>query len=84
MKMKSFVQDSGPNGTVTKPCFTCAHCSRVVVMHRADQDVGFCMKCMHHTCVECGGSERCVPFEKKIDEYEKRHAARQRLIGALG
>jgi len=83
-QVKSFVENSGPSGTVRLPCFTCAHCSQVVVLRSTDTERGFCLKCMHHTCVRCGGSDRCTPFEKKIEEHEKAYRARQRLLGALG
>jgi hypothetical protein len=55
-----------------------------VVLRSTDTERGFCLKCMHHTCVRCGGSDRCTPFEKKIEEHEKAYRARQRLLGALG
>jgi hypothetical protein len=50
---------------------------------KADEAHGFCMKCMYHTCVQCGGSERCVPFERKIEEHEKRTRARQSFLDNL-
>lgn len=84
MKMRSFYENSGPTGTVTIPCFTCAHCNRIVKVPKADEAHGFCMKCMYHTCVQCGGADRCTPFEAKIEAYEKKMAARARFLESLG
>lgn len=72
MRLKSFVQDTGPNGTVEKPCFTCAHCSKIVILETKDQDMGFCHMCFYPTCVECGALDKCDPFEKKIERMESR------------
>lgn len=85
MELKSFFEDEDANGrkTYTK-AFTCAHCSRIVPVPDVNADRGFCVKCMHHTCLRCGGSERCTPFEAKIEAYEKRHHARQNLLASMG
>ena len=61
--------------------FTCAHCypQRVVRItpfcDPADMG-GLCKLCMGAICSRCVGGP-CVPFEKKIDRYEARSAARR-------
>lgn len=49
----------------------CVHCNAHFVMERGSgKKRGWCMNCGGITCggVECS---RCVPFEKKLDMYEK-------------
>lgn len=79
-QLKSFYEEeNGETGAKTYiRCFTCAHCNRIFKVPDVNADRGFCLKCMHHTCLRCGGSERCAPFEKKIEAMEagSRQAAR--------
>ncbi len=85
-QLKSFfVEENAETGAKKYTrCFTCAHCSKIVPVPDVNADRGFCLKCMYHVCLECGGADRCTPFEKKIEEHEKRHNARQRLIASMG
>ncbi len=49
----------------------CCHCQRVwVVEPGSGKKRGFCSKCNQVTCgaMEC---ETCIPFEKKLELYEK-------------
>lgn len=64
--------------------FTCAHCNKVKrtteKLPNGQEARGFCHKCMQPVCVECGGSERCDPFEKKLLRME----ARGKLLKSMG
>ncbi len=86
MQLKSFfVEENGETGAKKYiKCFTCAHCSKIVPVPDVNADRGFCLKCMYHTCLACGGSERCTPFEAKIAAMEKRHYQRERLVASMG
>ena len=79
-----FVEELAGGGEKYTPCFTCAHCNKIFPVPDVTADRGFCLKCMHHTCLRCGGSERCTPFEKKIEAYERAHSQRARLFASLG
>jgi DNA-directed RNA polymerase subunit RPC12/RpoP len=71
MKLKSFIERVGPNGTTISTCFTCAHCNTIVEQEK-NKDMGFCHKCFYPLCLKCGANNRCIPFEKKIEMYEKK------------
>lgn len=61
---------------------TCAHCQFVMHIQKraeADQLGGFCRMCMKHICGRCA-NKGCTPFEKKLDEYERK----SRLHQAIG
>jgi hypothetical protein len=79
VKLRSFIEKCGVGGTVTIPCFTCAHCNCIVEMPTRDTPAGFCQKCFYPTCLACGGTERCTPFEKRIEAYEKRMRFRAQM-----
>lgn len=84
MRLKSFFEEETANGDKTRTkAFTCAHCSRIHAVPRSTDDFGFCRKCYRHVCLSCGGTERCTPFEKKIEEYEKRFNQRARFLQSL-
>jgi hypothetical protein len=65
------------NGKETAACstFTCAHCNTVVFVrpktHVFHSAPGFCQLCSAHTCRKCTSKE-CKPFEKKLEEIERR------------
>lgn len=59
--------------------FTCIHCNRVIhVKPRVSMDEfgSMCRNCMKMVCPSCANGP-CVPFLKKLDEVEKREAARR-------
>jgi hypothetical protein len=66
---------------------TCGHCQRVVLVG-AKQDPsqlgGFCRSCFTHVCPRCNATGVCTPFEKKLEEYEKRTARRDSLFRSMG
>ena len=62
-------------GDVEEDTFTCAHCNSIVfVKPFADPASfgGFCRMCMRHICGPCAGKHECTPFEKKLEEMERR------------
>ena len=66
--------------------FTCCHCNCIVnVKPRCDptEAGGFCRLCYSLVCPRCAGGA-CTPFEKKLDEYEKRMAGRQSFLKGMG
>lgn len=57
--------------------FTCGHCNRItIVPHKANpEDIGgLCKVCMQLICPQCVNDGNCKPFEKRIEQYEKRQA----------
>lgn len=71
--------------------FTCKHCSRVVDVPpaRAGSDVNFdfCRACMAPICLSCAEVARekgCIPWLKRIENYERQHAERARLFRDIG
>ncbi len=72
----------GPDDSKEFDTISCAHCQ--FVMHiakraEADQLGGFCRMCMKHICGRCADEGSCRPFEKKLDEYERRMRLHQEL-----
>lgn len=85
-------------GVVTDPAlgraqemdtFTCAHCQTIVFLHerdgsrKADQG-GFCVPCFKPVCGPCADNGRCTPFERKLEQYERRTIEERRLARELG
>ncbi len=66
-------------GTVEIDTFSCCHCNRIVhVKPRAPMDEfgSMCRNCMRMTCPVCADGP-CVPFEKRLDEMEKKEYIRR-------
>lgn len=73
--------DSGRK--VESDSFTCGHCNSakwVKPKERPEDLGGFCRMCSKFTCPRCHAIGTCIPFEKKLEEMERR----DRLISALG
>jgi hypothetical protein len=51
---------------------TCAHCGKIYKRPASGEPFGFCNLCFKSTCLTCGGSLKCDPFEKKLERMEKR------------
>jgi hypothetical protein len=51
---------------------TCAHCGAIYEKPAPGAPYGFCTLCFKPTCLRCGGSLRCDPFEKKLERIERR------------
>lgn len=69
--------------------FTCSHCQAIVFLHQPDgsrskDQGGFCQPCFKPVCGTCADLGRCLPFEKKMEEYEKQMVARNRLLSSMG
>lgn len=73
----------GPQGTVEQDSFTCIHCNSIVFikskMNPSDMG-GFCRMCMKPVCKNCA-DKKCIPFEKKLVEIEKRDSFRRSIFG---
>lgn len=80
-RLRSYVEKTTGQGTITVPCFTCAHCQRIVEVPKPEEEIGFCHGCFHPLCVKCGKLNRCTPFEKQIETYENKMRARAALTG---
>lgn len=65
---------TGPEGiTDEHDTYTCCHCNRVVVVRPGSgKERGFCFLCHAPHCGR-GGCWKCVPFERKLEAYERRH-----------
>lgn len=60
---------------VERDTFTCAHCNSIVTVEpMADPSTfgGFCCQCHKHICGSCADNGHCTPFEKKLEEMERR------------
>jgi len=59
--------------------YTCSHCNSIVLV-KPKQDPselgGFCRLCMKHICKNCACKAECSPFEKKLEEMERRERFR--------
>jgi len=77
--LRSFVEKCTGEGTITVPCFTCAHCSTIVEVPDETEERGFCVQCFYSVCIPCGALNRCTPFEKKIEAYENKMRFRASL-----
>lgn len=76
---------TGPDGRASKEMdtFTCFHCNNVVFVPAkatAEQMGGFCRMCMKQVCGPCADKGVCTPFEKKLEEVERR----ARMLKAIG
>lgn len=64
-------------GTYEADTFTCVHCNRIMhvkPMAPMDEFGSMCRNCMKMVCPKCADGP-CVPFEKKLEESERRDRA---------
>ena len=64
-------------GTVEIDTFVCCHCNRIIHVKPfapMDEFGSMCRNCMKMTCPTCAAGP-CVPFEKRLEEAEKRGIA---------
>ena len=62
--------------TVERDTFTCAHCQRIVFVKpfaSASDSGGWCGNCAKPICGPCADLCTCVPFERKLERYERAH-----------
>lgn len=74
---------ASPDGvTKEKDTITCAHCGKLVFVDPppAPPPGGFCRVEMKPVCGPCADLGRCTPFEKKLEEQERRG----RMLAAIG
>lgn len=72
--------------TLERDTFTCKHCNTVVFVKpkMAASDMGgYCALCAAPICGPCTG-QSCTPFEKKIDELEKKDYQRRQYEKVMG
>lgn len=61
-------------GMFERDTFSCAHCNRIVHVKPfapMDDFGSMCRKCMKLVCPNPTCNDRCLPFEKRLDESEK-------------
>lgn len=71
------ITDPDARGGVALECDTvrCAHCQRIVPIKpgaSASDAGGFCMRCAAAICGPCADHGKCVPFERKLEQMERR------------
>lgn len=68
---------TSPEGVKEADTYSCGHCNAIRHV-KAQQDAseigGLCKCCMQLICEKCLGGE-CVPFMKKIENWEQRNYA---------
>lgn len=78
---------SGPDRKqVERDTFTCKHCNSVVFVQPKMSPTelgGYCALCAAPICSGCAG-KTCVPFERRLEEQERRFHQRRQLEKALG
>ena len=57
--------------TTVVETLTCAHCNRLFEKPKPGDPMGFCHMCFKPVCLRYGRSERCDPFERKLEEIER-------------
>jgi len=69
------------DGVQAADTIQCAHCGKHFISVRGSGTKrGVCLKCMQVTCGDAR-CDPCVPFEKRLDEYEK--GKRKSLLGGI-
>lgn len=69
-----------PEGVKEWDTLTCCHCQRIIhIVPKEPIPGGFCVKCNKNTCEACHQVGTCRPFEKWLDEVEKKASRESRL-----
>lgn len=80
-RARGYLLEVLPEKTTERETFTCAHCGKIVILPPPDaaqqaknrvRDVRRCFCCDAFTCPECARVAKCVPFEKRVEAYERR------------
>lgn len=65
-----------PDGKVrewdTCTCFHCGALFKVTALRSPADAGGFCRQCMELVCGPCADKGACTPFERELDEIERR------------
>lgn len=76
-----------PDGTMVEAhTSTCKHCSKMTEFpdkRRMLEHVDICRQCMGLICLECVGKP-CMPWQRRLDEMEKRYWDRRRMMRDMG
>ena len=70
----------GGGAPIERDTFTCSHCNSIVIVTPKQSPAeagGFCRMCMKPICGPCADEGCCVPFEKRLEEDERRYRLRQ-------
>lgn len=71
----------GPAPDLESDTFTCGHCNSIHVVPVGQAPPGLCLCCQKHVCVGClaemNRTLKCVPFEKRLDAFERRAQLRR-------
>lgn len=65
----------GDGPDLEKDSITCCHCNSVVFvdpLKPVEEFTGWCMRCMKFTCRACMQNGECEPFERRLDQMERR------------
>jgi hypothetical protein len=65
------VWSGGDGPELEMDSITCAHCNTVVFVKLDLSNTGYCLKCMDNLCAACADRGNCVPFEKRLEAFEK-------------
>lgn len=77
---QGYVRIFGPEGTIERDSMLCSHCQRIVMVKPLQDPSsieygGTCKGCMKFICTGCVDemtrTAQCVPFEKKLEQYER-------------
>ena len=72
---------TGPEGTTERDGLQCCHCNaHYVVRPGSGKARGWCLMCSAPTCGK-PGCVPCIPFEKKLEAFERREQLMRALQG---
>lgn len=63
----------GANTLYESPVITCCHCNVVMILNpKRTRPRGYCSRCDDYVCASPSCNLECTPFERVLDEAEKR------------
>lgn len=91
-KPQGYAQVVNPDGGMREcDTITCSHCNcikfvptgRDTLIGQTPEptDLGFCRVCMKNICGPCVDQGHCIPFEKKIEQHERRAKLLRAITG---
>ena len=79
LRQDGYLVITGPQGTVERDTIQCCHCqAHYIVQPGSGKRRGWCTMCSAPTCGKPACAP-CVPFEKKLDAFERREKLMQAL-----